>query len=309
RCSRDWLAISAPALHPAKTAPPSRASSSASHSGVPWIVAARGWGLPPEKKTIEIPCSARACSSISASSRVFTGTSRASIPAVAECSSAIPPPPPTRPLPRWSSPSGAQRRDRSGRRGRQPRSRPTTARTRRSPSTGTFVRSERSAPSGEGTYDGPKEVTRMDQASEEHIEQGILKTIEAAGDVTVERALVGVVNGRDVTITQAGAGPIAAQGDVTIQQGGCGPVLVGRDLTIRQGGCGPAMVRGSLSIQQGGTQSALVAGPATIGSGAFVGLVASPKVTVEEGARVLVGTPGAFAVGAAARGPAGGGAG
>jgi hypothetical protein len=96
----------------------------------------------------------------------------------------------------------------------------------------------------------------MDQPSEEHIEQGILKTIEAAGDVTV-------------------------------------------DLTIRQGGCGPAMVRGSLSIQQGGTQSALVAGPATIGSGAFVGLVASPKVTVEQGARVLIGTPGAFAAGAA----------
>ncbi len=84
----------------------------------------------------------------------------------------------------------------------------------------------------------------MDQPSEEHIEQGILKTIEAAGDVTVERALVGVVNGRDVT-------------------------------------------------------SALVAGPATIGSGAFVGLVASPKVTVEKGARVLIGTPGAFAAGAA----------
>ena len=139
----------------------------------------------------------------------------------------------------------------------------------------------------------------MDQPNEEHTEHGILKTVEAAGDVTVERALVGVVNGRDVTITQAGAGPIAAQGDVNIQQGGCGPVLVGRDLTIRQGGCGPAMVRGSLSIEQGGTQSVLVAGPATIGRGAFVGLVASPKVTVQEGARVMIGTPGAFAAGAA----------
>src|SRR5678815_5669138 len=87
-------------------------------------------------------------------------------------------------------PSGARRWDRSCRRGRLPRSRPTTARTRRSPSAGTFVRSERSAPPDEGTYDGPKEVARMDQPSEEHIEQGILKTIEAAGDVTVERALV-----------------------------------------------------------------------------------------------------------------------
>jgi hypothetical protein len=30
-----------------------------------------------------------------------------------------------------------------------------------------------------------------------------------------------------------------------------------------------------------------------------VGLVASPKITVQEGAKVLVGTPGAFAAGAA----------
>ena len=45
----------------------------------------------------------------------------------------------------------------------------------------------------------------MDQPNEQHTEQGILKTVEAAGDVTVERALVGVVNGRDVSITQAGS--------------------------------------------------------------------------------------------------------
>ena len=117
-----------------------------------------------------------------------------------------------------------------------------------------------------------EEVSGMDQPSEVHTEQGILKTVEAAGDVTVERALVGVVNGRDVSITQAGAGPVAAQGDVRIQQGGCGPVLVGGDLRIHQGGCGPAMVRGNLSIQQGGTQSVLAAGNATVGQGAFVGI-------------------------------------
>jgi hypothetical protein len=133
----------------------------------------------------------------------------------------------------------------------------------------------------------------------EHREHGVLKTVEAAGDVRVERALVGVVNGRDVTITQAGAGPVAAQGDVHILQGGCGPVLVGRDLTIRQGGCGPAMVRGSLSIEQGGTQSVIAAGGATIGRGAYVGAVVSPRITVEDGARVVMGTPLAFAAGAA----------
>jgi hypothetical protein len=43
----------------------------------------------------------------------------------------------------------------------------------------------------------------------------------------------------------------------------------------------------------------LAAGNATVGHGAFVGLVASPKVTIEEGARVVLGTPGAFAAGAA----------
>jgi hypothetical protein len=59
------------------------------------------------------------------------------------------------------------------------------------------------------------------------------------------------------------------------------------------------MVRGNLSIQQGGTQSVLAAGSATLAQGAFVGVVASPKVTVEDGARVLIGTPGAFAAGAA----------
>mgnify|MGYP003694468769 CR=1 FL=1 len=136
----------------------------------------------------------------------------------------------------------------------------------------------------------------MDQPSEVHTEQGILKTVEAAGDVTVERALVGVVNGRDVSITQAGAGPVAAQGDVRIQQGGCGPVLVGGDLRIHQGGCGPAMVRGNLSIQQGGTQSVLVGRQRDGRPGSVRRARSRPRRSpLEEGSRVLIGTPGAFA--------------
>jgi hypothetical protein len=131
------------------------------------------------------------------------------------------------------------------------------------------------------------------------VESGMLKSVEAAGDVHVERALVGLMNARDVTLNMAAAGPLAAQGNVTLTQAGCGPALVGGDLSIKQGGCGPTIVRGNVSIEQGGTQSVLAAGGATIGRGAFVGVVASPKVTVEDGARVLVGTPGAFAAGAA----------
>ena len=41
-------------------------------------------------------------------------------------------------------------------------------------------------------------------------ERGVLKTVEAAGDVSVERALVGLISPRDVSLEQAAAGPIAA---------------------------------------------------------------------------------------------------
>jgi hypothetical protein len=136
----------------------------------------------------------------------------------------------------------------------------------------------------------------MDQP---HAQHGIVKTVEAAGDVNVERALVGLVSARDVSIRQAAAGPVATQGNVFVTQGGCGPALVGGDLTIRQGGCGPTIVRGNVSFEQGGTQSVIAAGGATIGRGGFVGLVASPKVTVEDGARVLMAKPLVFAAGAA----------
>jgi hypothetical protein len=81
--------------------------------------------------------------------------------------------------------------------------------------------------------------------------------------------------------------------------GGCGPVLARGDVSIRMGGCGPVMTGGNVSIEQGGCGPMIVGGGATLGRGAFAGAVFSPKVVVEEGARVLMGTPGAFAAGAA----------
>lgn len=129
--------------------------------------------------------------------------------------------------------------------------------------------------------------------------EGVVTRLEAAGDVRMERALIGAIDARDVAITQAGAGLVNARGDMTIHQGGSGPALVGGDLSIRQGGCGPSIVRGNMSIEQGGTQSVISAGGATIGRGAFVGAVVAPKVTVEDGARVLMATPVAFVAGAA----------
>jgi hypothetical protein len=136
----------------------------------------------------------------------------------------------------------------------------------------------------------------------EHEETGrVVGTLEAAGDVTLHRSLVGALSAHNVRIERAAAGPVLASGDVSVLQGGCGPVLCSGNVSITQGGCGPVLARGNVSIQQGGTQSVL-AGDASIGGGAFVGLVVSPKVTIENGARVLMTTPQAAAFGAAVGG-------
>jgi hypothetical protein len=123
-------------------------------------------------------------------------------------------------------------------------------------------------------------------------------TIEAAGDVAVERSLVGAVSAHNVEIRQAAAGAVLASGDLSIENGGTGPIMCTGDVTITRGGCGPVLAGGSVSITQGGTQS-VIAGEARLGRGSFVGVVASPKVTIEDGARVLLSTRQAAAFGAA----------
>jgi hypothetical protein len=134
---------------------------------------------------------------------------------------------------------------------------------------------------------------------DEHIEERrLVGTLEAAGDVTVRRSLVGAVSAHSVLLEQAAAGPMMTSGDVSIHNGGCGPVMCSGDVTIHNGGCGPVLARGSVSITNGGTQSVLT-GEAHVGSGAFVGAVIAPKVTVAEGARVMMTTRQAAAFGAA----------
>jgi hypothetical protein len=136
----------------------------------------------------------------------------------------------------------------------------------------------------------------------EHEESGrVVGTLEAAGDVTLHRSLVGVLSAHNVRLEQAAAGPMMTTGDVSIEQGGCGPVLCSGNVSIHQGGCGPVLARGNVTIQQGGTQSVL-ASSATLEGGAFAGLVVAPKVTVADGARVLMSTPQAAAFGAAVGG-------
>jgi len=132
-----------------------------------------------------------------------------------------------------------------------------------------------------------------------HSSPKVLRTIEAAGDVSVERALIGMVNGRDVSLTMAGAGPVIASGQVSIHQGGCGPLMAGGDVSINQGGCGPVIAKGNVSFEQGGCQSVIATGGATLGRQSFAGMVLSPRIDVQDGARVLMTVPQAAAFGAA----------
>jgi hypothetical protein len=126
------------------------------------------------------------------------------------------------------------------------------------------------------------------------------KALEFETDALVKNSLVGRVKARDVHLTEAAAGFVAAEGNFSILNGGCGPVIANGGVTIRNGGCGPMIANGDVSIEYGGTQSILAAGSATIGRQAFVGFVVSPKVTVEDGGKVLMGPRQAVLFGAAA---------
>ena len=114
------------------------------------------------------------------------------------------------------------------------------------------------------------------------------KALEFESDVNVTNSIVGLVKARDVHLTDAGAGFVAADGNFSILNGGCGPVIANGGVTIRNGGCGPMIANGDVSIEYGGTQGILAAGGATIGPRAFVGFVVSPRITVEDGGRVLM---------------------
>ena len=129
---------------------------------------------------------------------------------------------------------------------------------------------------------------------------GAASAIEFGSDATVTRSLVGLMSARDVHLTDAVAGFVAAKGNLSILNGGSGPVIARGGVTIRYGGCGPVIAGGDISIENGGAQGIIAAGGATIGPKAFVGFVAAPKVTVQEGGKVLFGTRQALAFGAIA---------
>jgi hypothetical protein len=131
-------------------------------------------------------------------------------------------------------------------------------------------------------------------------DQGSAAAVEFPSDADVTRRIIGLVRARDVHLTGSAAGFVAADGNFSIHNGGAGPVLANGSVTIRNGACGPLVANGDVSIENGGSQVVVASGGATIGPRGFVGVVVSPNVTVEDGGRVLVSSPLAVAVGAAA---------
>jgi len=70
------------------------------------------------------------------------------------------------------------------------------------------------------------------------MDHGVAKSLEFETDANVTNSLVGLVKARDVHLTDAGAGFVAAEGNFSILNGGCGPVIANGGVTIRNGGCG-----------------------------------------------------------------------
>ena len=135
------------------------------------------------------------------------------------------------------------------------------------------------------------------------------------GSATVRQALAGVVQGDHVnvqqaatlltlagkggvTFTQAGSGPVIANGPVTITQGGTGPLLTLGEVSVTQGGAGYFVTLRGASLDRSWIGALASFGRTTVGAKSRVGVVISPRVVVEEGGKVAVSTPQALAFGA-----------
>ena len=59
--------------------------------------------------------------------------------------------------------------------------------------------------------------------------------MDAMQDVQVEKGFVGAVRARDVTVRNAAAGAVAANGDVIVTNGGMGAAAVAGNLAITNG--------------------------------------------------------------------------
>lgn len=127
----------------------------------------------------------------------------------------------------------------------------------------------------------------------------VVGTIQGA-DVRIDRTLAGVVRAQRATLERSIALAVTAGGDVSLREAGCGPVAAGGSVQIQQGGCGPVAAAGDVTITDGGCGPVAAGGDVTL-HGAFAPIVVSGgDVDVLEGGRIGLSVQAPAAVVAAA---------
>lgn len=132
-------------------------------------------------------------------------------------------------------------------------------------------------PETEAAIDAPGPVAA------EAVSQRAVPTIQAGGDLSVARSFaLAMVAGANAALERSGASAIIAGRNVKASRSAATVMVAGRDVRLRQGGAGLAIVGGRARIK-----------------GGFVGILLTGKADLSDGARVLLGTPQAAALGAA----------
>ncbi len=132
-----------------------------------------------------------------------------------------------------------------------------------------------------------------------------------ADEVSVTNGVIGLVRGGNVSLKNGGAVGLVAGEDASFANGYCqwslagenaslrrvgaGVVATGNDMTVEQGGAALLAAGNQLSLTTGGGV-ALLAGKADVRN-SYLGVLVAGKVNLGEGARVLLGTKQAIALG------------
>jgi hypothetical protein len=136
---------------------------------------------------------------------------------------------------------------------------------------------------------------------EEHDQAAAETHLEGSGGaekVVVRNGFAGaIVGSSEAQVANGGALVIAAGNTMQVNGGGAGALLAGNSLHINGGGGWVLVAGNSIPIQNGGG-AVLIASQAEVTRGA-VGVLRPGHTTLGEGARVLLNTPQALALGAA----------
>ena len=131
----------------------------------------------------------------------------------------------------------------------------------------------------------------------DHEQRGAVVGRIDAEDMSLDLGLVGLVRANDVTIGTGGAGVVLAAKSASITQGGAVAIVSGGSMTVAEGG-GQALVAGTLMTvtQCGG--GIMVTREASVEK-SIVGALICWRATLHDGARVLLDTRQAIAMGVA----------